>query len=995
MHMGRYRGWRNPWSKLGQLASLADNGPSANFAKMRSTAAKRFGSNVEDARTIGELASTLLTLQSDLWLRPRRISAKRKKRKEVEVKAAPKEDKILFEQIRQQDIYNELRLIVEVQQLNEDFLDRISRALFKQEPPRVPSDRVGTDDFDGTPRAPMASLAFQEFRIRTTIANLRTHGAKEVLSPGVHEEIVRYLLNWREEKAPSWQDIEEHFETRLSETSGTRAPVDTTSITIERSQIKTLTQWWASADQDMRADLVLGLSDSTGQEDSEILDNLRELLSDKELVAFDGLKLPSGRAAYGLQSLSRMNEIMREHSCNLYAARQQAFGVDRYWHPSKNSFAVPTGQPTVDRNLVIVGRFLSAATAKWGLPSKVVVELAREASLGDVALRELKTEQDKRRIFNDRIRDNLTSQGVDNPSRREITKNTLIERQGSECLYCGTLIGWDNIDIDHIVPRATGGSSRVSNLAAVCRRCNAEKGEQPFGQWAKTTSRPEVSLDAAIKRVHTWRRHAGTLDKGKTARAINNEFANYKDALIARLKRTSSDNPLDDRSLEPTSYAAVAVRERIEQFLESQPGYDPDDDHQRVRVYNGKITSLARIHGEFSQRVMLRGEPKKTHLDHRHHALDAIVLTSMRQSTAKVLVERDDLHQASRLGGGHDTSQEHYGSSFADQQLFRRWLSNMEILSDLTKNLIETDQVPVTYPIRLRPQIGRMHDDTGRPLVKKRLGDTFSAKEIQRITDRHVYEMLFAELKGKKDLAPNPTRAVEDEQGVLVQGDDLVTLFDGGGGMIRVGTSGFNLGTIHHVRVYAWRKKGAIHFGMIGVYGGEFGRIGFRKPHVDLFRAELPPWSESWRLADQKVLEAIASGEAQYIGWLTHGDELDFGPITQMPGGDSSSFFEHYPETRWRLAGFDLQGKKLKLRPLYLAEKGLFEGSEDVVMRVLRGNGWRPLINVICSVTTLHVIRRTALGRPRWHSDVLPTSWNPHKEAIRLLDDRNNAHRAG
>lgn len=1000
MHMGRYRGWRNPWYKLHQLESLASQGPSANFIKMRAVAAKRYGPGVEDTRTIGQLAGTLLMIQPDLWLRPRQISEKRKRREGKDTKDTPKVEKILFEQIRQEDIYNELRLIAVTQQLSDEFFDRISQLLFKQEPPTVPLRSVGKDDLDGTFRAPTASLAFQEFRIRTTIANLRTHGLKETLSPEVHEEIVQYLLNWREEKAPSWQYIEEHFGLHLSETNGTRAPIDTTSVTVERSEIPTLIQWWDNADKDMRADLILGLSDNTGEYDSEILDNLRKQLSDKELVKLDGLKLPSGRAAYGLKSLSRMNEIMFDQSCDLYTARQQAYPfdrrgvvVDQYWQPSKDSFATPTGQPTVDRNLVIVGRFLNTASAKWGAPSKVVIELAREASLSDVALKELKNEHDKRKIFNDRIRSNLQDQGVDNPSRREITKNTLIERQGSKCLYCGTSIEWDNTEIDHIVPRATGGSNRISNLAAVCRPCNAEKGRQPFGQWTQTTTRPGVSLDDAIKRVLSWDRQEGALDKAKSKRETSKEFANYKEAVIARLKRVSNDDPLDERSLAPTSYAAVAVRERVEQFLESQPGYNPNDHRQLVQVYNGKITSLARIHGKFSQQVMLRGESKKTRLDRRHHALDAVVLTSMRQSVARVLVERDDLYQTSRLGKDPDTSREYYGSNFSDQDLFRRWLSNINTLSNLTNKVIEADRVPVIFPIRLRPQIGRVHDDKGRPLLTKQLGDTFSAREIQRVTDRNVYEMLFAELKGGKAVPSDPNRIVVDEQGISLLSNSLVTLFDGGGGMLRVGTSGFNLGTIHHARVYAWLKKDKICYGMIRVFGGEFGRIGFRKPHVNLFQAELPTWSESWRLADHNVLKAIATGDAQYIGWLTDGDELDFGPIEGMPGKESREFFNHYPETRWRIVGYD-SATNLTLRPLYLSAEGLTDNSNEIIHRVVKSKGWRPVVSDVCSVSTLKIIRRTALGQPRWHSEVLPTSWSPHEKTISLLDDGKNTQRA-
>jgi CRISPR-associated endonuclease Csn1 len=384
---------------------------------------------------------------------------------------------------------------------------------------------------------------------------------------------------------------------------------------------------------------------------------------------------------------------------------------------------------------------------------------------------------------------------------------------------------------------------------------------------------------------------------------------------------------------------------------------------------------------------MLRGEPKKTRLDRRHHALDAIVLTAMRQSVAKVLIERNDLYQAARLSGNADTPRQFFGSTTGHTH-FDLWLRQMERLADLTRNLVEQDRVPVIYPIRLRPQIGRMHDDTGRPLIKKQLGDSFSAQEIKRITDRHVYETLFRELDGKKNAPENPNRTAVDEHGNLLERDDLVTLFDGRCAMIRIGTSGFNLGTIHHARVYAWCKKDKIRFGMIRVFGGEFGRIGFRKPGVDLFQAELPTWSESWRLADRRVLEAIASGEAQYIGWLTDGDELDFGPITQMPGNNSSSFFDHYPETRWTVVGFE-SSTILNLRPLYLASEGLPKDAAPVVRTVVKDKSWRPVINDVCSVSTLRIIRRTAIGRPRWNPTTsptpLPTSWAPLKKAKAVL----------
>jgi 5-methylcytosine-specific restriction endonuclease McrA len=59
----------------------------------------------------------------------------------------------------------------------------------------------------------------------------------------------------------------------------------------------------------------------------------------------------------------------------------------------------------------------------------------------------------------------------------------LLEKWGRKCAYCGT----DNIplQIDHIVPKSTGGSDRVSNLTLACAKCNQGKGSQPVKEYLK------------------------------------------------------------------------------------------------------------------------------------------------------------------------------------------------------------------------------------------------------------------------------------------------------------------------------------------------------------------------------------------------------------------------------------------------------------------------------------------------------------------------------
>lgn len=46
---------------------------------------------------------------------------------------------------------------------------------------------------------------------------------------------------------------------------------------------------------------------------------------------------------------------------------------------------------------------------------------------------------------------------------------------GGRCELCGTSSKEKQIDVDHIIPRANGGSNDRSNLQALCRTCNAQK----------------------------------------------------------------------------------------------------------------------------------------------------------------------------------------------------------------------------------------------------------------------------------------------------------------------------------------------------------------------------------------------------------------------------------------------------------------------------------------------------------------------------------------
>ena len=72
-------------------------------------------------------------------------------------------------------------------------------------------------------------------------------------------------------------------------------------------------------------------------------------------------------------------------------------------------------------------------------------------------------------------------------NRMRMLTYRLWERDGPECANCGVITvtefdPWPQIGTpftrDHVIPRAKGGGSELSNLQVLCRPCNQAKGSQ-------------------------------------------------------------------------------------------------------------------------------------------------------------------------------------------------------------------------------------------------------------------------------------------------------------------------------------------------------------------------------------------------------------------------------------------------------------------------------------------------------------------------------------
>ena len=79
----------------------------------------------------------------------------------------------------------------------------------------------------------------------------------------------------------------------------------------------------------------------------------------------------------------------------------------------------------------------------------------------------------------------------------EISKKEWAKIYASPCIYCGSKI---NIQADHVVPVARGGTHGIGNLVAACQPCNGSKRERTITEWKKAKRKAAGNLQPATLR---------------------------------------------------------------------------------------------------------------------------------------------------------------------------------------------------------------------------------------------------------------------------------------------------------------------------------------------------------------------------------------------------------------------------------------------------------------------------------------------------------------
>jgi CRISPR-associated endonuclease Csn1 len=463
-----------------------------------------------------------------------------------------------------------------------------------------------------------------------------------------------------------------------------------------------------------------------------------------------------------------------------------------YLRPDQRAYAIrdelppppDVANPVVRQALHEVRKVVNAVIREYGKPAKIHVELARNAKASTEERRRMSKQMRDREAERNAAADEIRNHGH-RPTRDTIDRYLLWKQQSEHCPYCltpispGRLFGAET-DVDHILPYSRCLDDSFQNKIVVCTGCNRAKANQTPYEWLAERE------PARYEEVCAWARNKLPYPKYKRF-----------------IQKTLELDKFIQRQLNDTRYISRVVLNYVRCLLANP--------HDALGL-KGEHTAALRRHWGLNTVLRHDDEDRKNREDHRHHAVDAIVVA---------LTNRSRLQQLSALerGGGTDATGE---------LIIEPW----EGLRDGVVAVV--NQINVSHRAR-RKVAGALHEDTlyGRTekpgvfVVRKPL-EALTTSMVADIRDETIRTLVADRLKqfgigaGRKKRGASEAedgaggRTIPKEvwreplrmpSGVpikkvrILKADETIR-------PIRDGSACVKPGAIHHICLFEWQLNG-------------------------------------------------------------------------------------------------------------------------------------------------------------------------------------------
>lgn len=262
--------------------------------------------------------------------------------------------------------------------------------------------------------------------------------------------------------------------------------------------------------------------------------------------------------------------------------------------------------PIVTTALFELRKVVNELIDDYGRPDQIKIELARDLKVSKSKRNEIRREQNRLEKENDRVKKELERLGK-HPSHDNLLKYKLWEECNKTCPYTGLSIGVEQlfsgeVQIEHIHPWRLSLNDSFMNKTLCFASENIAKGKKtPY----------EYYNGISTEKWEAVKAQALSCFKSKE---------NYRDAYkkFKHFVKTKMEDDFISRQLNDTRY----ISREAGNYLQKICG--------KVMVSPGQATANLRHH--WGLNTILNTENSKSRDDHRHHAVDALVLACTNRS---------------------------------------------------------------------------------------------------------------------------------------------------------------------------------------------------------------------------------------------------------------------------------------------------------------------------------------------------------------------------
>ena len=394
-------------------------------------------------------------------------------------------------------------------------------------------------------------------------------------------------------------------------------------------------------------------------------------------------------------------------------------------------------QPLVEKILNQMINLVNALKTEYGI-DEVRVELARELKMSREERERMTRQNGERKKANDKVAAKIQKCGLF-PTKSRIRKYRLWEEAGRQCLYCGRSIdekqclNGDDMEVEHIIPKSVLYDDSYGNKTCACRRCNKEKGNRTALEYIRAKGWEDEYMERINERL----------------KAKKISYSKYQ-----RLRWLKEDIPSDflERQLRLTQYIsrqAMAILQQgirrvsaseggVTARLRSLWGYDDILHTLNLDRYDsmGETECVSR-EGETTEKLRIKDWSKRK--DHRHHAIDALVVASTRQGYIQRLNRVSSESEREAMSGEIEMQKVTKTDKLS---LLERWLTQRPHFSVRTVS-DKVAEILISY----RP--GKRVVTRGRNIYRKKTADGREVSCVQRGVLVPRGELMEASLYGK------------------------------------------------------------------------------------------------------------------------------------------------------------------------------------------------------------------------------------------------------